>query len=137
MAWYNEGRFVEAHRSLDASLAFGFLPARRREATYALVGAAGLLSRIWLENKQPGLLEQVACLSGAITALQAAKSQVLLRPIRDYSEQAREIARTALAETAFEESFARGQAMSLEEATAYTRQALAGLFRGKPWNQAY
>jgi non-specific serine/threonine protein kinase len=127
MAWYNDGKFGEARQSLDASLAFGFLPARRREATYGLVGAAGLLSKIWLEIKQPTLLEQVACLSGAIAALQAAKDQVLLRPIRDYFEQAREIARYNLTGPTFEEAFARGQAMSLDEATTYARQALAGL----------
>jgi hypothetical protein len=85
----------------------------------------GLLSKIWLQGRQVGLLEQIACLDGAISAVATSRDFILPQTQRTYVEQALEVARSNLDEATFEAAFARGQAMSADEAISYARQALA------------
>ena len=48
-----------------------------------------------------------------------------MKPMRKYYAEVLELATTSMDEIGFKEAFAQGQAISIEEAISYARQALA------------
>lgn len=133
IALYHQNKFKESGLAFEASLAIKYLPGNRRQATYALIGTAGLLSKLWLtggkapEQSLQVYLEQVACLGGAIAAFESAQEKVLFLPLRGYYEEALAVARSGLSEDTFGKAFAKGQTLTLEEVTTYARQILSDL----------
>jgi predicted ATPase len=127
MSLYHQDKFKESSQNLEEGLVMSLKVDEINESLEALVGVADLLSKVWLKIKQMELLVQVACLCGAISALQTYRGEALGVPFRSYYVQALEISRSGLKDTTFEASFNEGQTMPLEEAIDYARQALAGI----------
>jgi tetratricopeptide (TPR) repeat protein len=127
IAWYSQGEFDKSRRSLQASLGLGFKGGVKFESWAALTGVMGLLSQVWLKEGQAGLPEQVVQLAGAIDGILRARGKYLWQPNRKFYDRALGTVRPGLTEAAFAEAFARGQALTLEEAVALARQALAAL----------
>jgi predicted ATPase/transcriptional regulator with XRE-family HTH domain len=122
-----EDRFAEALKVLEECLDLGLEGDLRVSAPAGLLAAALLFSKIGLINKQSqvNLPEVVARLCGATVAFLPGIVKASNLPHRTYYEQALKVAQSGLDTEAFEKAFARGQAMSLEEAIALIRQALA------------
>jgi non-specific serine/threonine protein kinase len=128
--WANEAKFEEAIRSLEESLVMCLKGGMRNVTSNSLVGVARLLTQIGQKSGGALYCEQIACLCGAIWALVGSpgvNEPLLVAPFRSYYHQARAIARSSLDEAIFEGAFARGQAMTLEEAIAYGRGTMNNL----------
>jgi tetratricopeptide (TPR) repeat protein len=122
-----QSRFKEARRALEESLDMGLEGFLRVSSSEALLGVALVLSKVWLAKRQAGLAEQVACLGGAIEAAILKVGRASNFPFQTYYAEALEAARSGLDEATFKAAFARGQAMPLEEAIAFARQALTAI----------
>jgi non-specific serine/threonine protein kinase len=130
MVWCREGKAEEARRALEEALALCLQTGQKNVTTNSLQGVASLLIQSWLKSGEAANLAKVATLGGAIWALVGspnAKEPLLAQPFIRYYKETLDLARSKLAEAAFKEAFASGQAMSLEEAIAYARQALRSL----------
>jgi tetratricopeptide (TPR) repeat protein len=122
-----EGKFKEARQALEVGLTIDWQSGYTVYTTRTMVAVVGLLNRVWLQEKQPDLVTQIACLCGMISAWYTSRQVRSQLPDRTYYEQGLAVARSGLDEATFEAAFARSQAMSAEEATIYARQALAGI----------
>jgi tetratricopeptide (TPR) repeat protein len=122
-----QARFKEARQALEESLDMGLEGFLRVSSSEALLGVALVLSKVWLVRRQADLVEQVACLGGAIEAAIIKIGRASNFPFQTYYTEALEAARAGLDEAVFEAAFARGQAMPLEEAIAFARQALTAI----------
>ncbi len=127
MAQLNQEIFHEARKSLEESLVMGQAGPLRNQVSYVLVGVVALLSKAWLKKRQANFLKQIACLGGAIEVLLTSMEIILFQPFPKYYELALEVAQSSLDAAAYKEAFARGQAMSQEEAIGYARQTLAAI----------
>ncbi len=119
LTFYKEEKLTEAHQYLEGSL--GVTSAKGILMNlFVPLGVVGLLSKSWLQTKEAKRAAQLICLCGGMAGW-----KVLLRqPYGDYYAQVLEIGRAGLDEAAFEAAFSKGQAMSFEEVTQYTRQVL-------------
>jgi non-specific serine/threonine protein kinase len=81
MALYHQARFKEAGAALDESLIL-VLKDASFPIYHILVGVSGLLSKIWLKKREVRLAEQIACVSGTISAWLASSSNALIVPMR-------------------------------------------------------
>jgi predicted ATPase/transcriptional regulator with XRE-family HTH domain len=124
-----EGKSAEAHIYLEESLALSHKMRNKLELAHCLVGFTALEVFESQKSQEPdtspdlNLVKGAASLSGAISALLTSTGTVMFRPFPDLYEQNIAIARANLDEAAFEEAFAEGAAMSMDEVVAY---ALAG-----------
>lgn len=105
------------------------MPERWHEECYLewVSGGSQLLTELWQQRGEVGQPEKVARLGGAIGGLAdfaGSKSPMLVQPILSYYKEAIEMAQSNLVETAYNEAFAKGELMSLEEAIVYARQVL-------------
>jgi tetratricopeptide (TPR) repeat protein len=125
--WSYEGKFREARQALEQNLDMGFIGTLRSDFNNTLLGVALLISKNRLKNRLKDQPEQITCLCSAALAFGPGVVEGLDLPFRTYYEQALGIAQSDLDEKAFEMAFARGRAMTLEEAIVYARQALLGI----------
>ncbi len=125
MALYQVTRFKEARDALAEGLTLIMKGYERFKFVDTMVGVAGLLHKLWLKNNQERHLEKLATVCGAITAYLTATGNILLSPERIYFNQALVDARAGLTEASFNEGFAQGQVMSVQEAIIYSQQLLA------------
>ncbi len=125
---YQQNKFQEAGHYFRQSLDFAV---KERERIYSFqllplfTGIAGLLSKMWLQEKEERFLLPIAMFWGASKNLKAIGGPVLFLTDRLYFEQALEVARINLAEAQFTRAISRGKEMSIEETLAYSRQILA------------
>lgn len=120
-----DDKLEEARKPLEESLTLGLRGGVRIELWSALLGVAGLLSRVWVKNREEGLLEKVAFLCGAARALLDASGQVIGNPSKLFYEQTLEISRSGLSDEAFWAAFTSGKTIPVEDASMYAQQALA------------
>jgi predicted ATPase/transcriptional regulator with XRE-family HTH domain/Tfp pilus assembly protein PilF len=124
-----QGKYAKACDLLKENLAISQGLRDRFGLAHCLTGWAGLAVETWLQSEQsPGLttlnyLTRAARLSGACASLLNSVGGVLWQPERAFHEQTLKLIQSNLGEAAFEEAFAEGAAMSMDEAVAY---ALAG-----------
>jgi predicted ATPase/transcriptional regulator with XRE-family HTH domain len=125
----NQREHAEARQHFKESLALSHKMSSILDLAHCLIGFAVLASYQWQETKpEPqnsntspdlNLVNRVACLSGAVSALLTSTGSVMFRPFPELYEQSLVFTRANLEAAVFDATFTEGQAMSMEEIVAY------------------